>query len=75
MCRHRNATRDPDEWFDFDVTDTKKFDLAMAFGFAKILQKLPGAGNQRPKSEKPPKIEDILPASMLGEGTRTLFGF
>jgi hypothetical protein len=64
-----------DEWFDFDVTDTKKFDLAMGFGFAKILQKLPGAGNQRPKSDKPPKIEDILPASFLGEGTRTMFGF
>lgn len=60
-----------EQWLDFDVTNTTKFDGAMAFGFAKILQKTFGSGNQRLPGVKPPDIKDMLPASMLVDGGRS----
>lgn len=64
-----------DQWLTFSVTETTKYDAAMAFGFAKILQKTVGAGNQRPKTDKAPDISTVLPASMYADGGRTMFGY
>ncbi len=61
------------QFIKFDVTKTTKSDLVMAFGYAKMLQKLT-MRSIRPRNEKPPKLEQVLPSRMIPRGGRTFFG-